>query len=167
MEKKLLFVAAICCVFILGSCKSKTSAYKNAYDQAQQDRDGYWDKEEEEDDYSEVRTTEEVSYEAVRERPKAPETLSRVSEKDEDDLSGVKRYGVVIGVFQNITNATSLKERMYAEGYRPVVAKNEKGMYRVIVSSFNSRTDANRARDDFKTKYKPNFKDAWVLERKY
>ena len=155
MKKNLLFFAAICCIFVLGSCKSKSSAYKNAYDQAQSN-DKYW---EDEDDDTEVLTTEEVSYESIRQE--------KINTVQGEDLSGLKRYSVVIGAFQNRTNAISLKERMVDEGYRPVVAENDFGMLRVIVSSFDSRADAARARDAFKSKYKPNFQDAWLLERKY
>ena len=157
MKKNLLFFAAISCIFVLGSCKSKSSAYKNAYDQAQSN-DKYWEDEDEDD--TEVLTTEEVSYESIRQ-----EKINTV--KGEDDLSGLKKYAVVIGSFQNRTNAIALKERMIDEGYRPVVAENDFGMLRVIVSSFDSRADAARARDAFKSKYKPNFQDAWLLERKY
>ena len=157
MKKYLLFVAAISCVFVLGSCKSKSSAYKNAYDQAQ-NNDKYW--EDEEEDVPEVRTTEEVSYESIKK-----EEVKTV--KGEDDLSGLKKYAVVIGSFKNRTNAVAMKERMIDEGYRAIIAEGYEGWYRVIVSSFDSRADATRARDAFKSKYAPGFKDAWLLERKY
>ena len=154
MKKILLFVAVICCVFAMESCKSKSSAYKNAYDQAMAN-DTHWDVE----DDAEVLTTEEVSYESVRQ-----ETVNVVQG---EDLSGLKRYSVVIGSFQNRTNAFSLKDRMTSEGYRPMVAENDLGMLRVIIASFDNRADAVRARDAFKAKYAPGFKDAWLLERRY
>ena len=153
MKKIFLFGAAICCMFTLGSCKSKSSAYKTAYEQAKTN-DKYW-----EDDDTEVLTTEEVSYESVRQE--------KVNVVQGEDLSGLKRFSVVIGSFQNRTNAFGLKDRMTREGYRPVIAENDFGMYRVIVSSFDSRTDAAKSRDAFKAKYKPGFQDAWLLERKY
>ena len=153
MKKILLFGAAICCIFILGSCKSKSSAYKTAYEQAKSD-DAKWD----EYDDTEVLTSEEVSYESVRQ-----EIVKPVSG---EDVSGLKRYSVVIGSFKNRTNAFSLKERMVDEGYRPVVAENDLGMLRVIVTSFDNRADAARSRDAIKTKYAPNFQDAWLLERR-
>lgn len=154
MKKILLFGAAICCVFLLGSCKSKSSAYKTAYEQAKTN-DNYWDA----DDDTEVLTSEEVSYESFR-----PENVNTLQG---EDVSGLKRYSVVIGAFQNRTNAFSLKDRMTAEGYKPVVAENDFGMLRVIVASFDNRNDAVRARDAFKRKYAPNFQDAWLLERSF
>ena len=152
MKKILLFVAAICCLFAMESCKSKSSAYKNAYDQAKA-TDTSWEIE----DDTEVLTTEEVSYESVRQ-----ENVKMVQGE-----SGLKRYSVVIGSFQNRTNAFSLKDRMTVEGYRPVIAENDFGMMRVIVASFDNRNDAVRARDAFKSKYAPGFKDAWLLDRGY
>ena len=155
MKKILLLGAAMCCIFILGSCKSKSSAYKMAYEQAKAD-DYDW---EDDDDYSEVLTTEEVSYESVKQE--------RVRPVSGEDVSGLKKYSVVIGSFKNRTNAFSLKERIADDGYRPVVAENDLGMLRVIITSFDSKADAARSRDAIKSKYAPNFHDAWLLERRY
>ncbi|MDR0698014.1 MAG: SPOR domain-containing protein [Tannerella sp.] len=157
MKKILLFGAAICCVFVLGSCKSKSSAYKTAYEQAKSN-DNTWQDEEEEDD-SEVLTTEEISYESVKQE--------KVKPASGEDAAGLKRYSVVIGSFKNRVNAYSLKERMIEEGYKSVVAENDFGMLRVIVASFDSKADAARSRDALKSKYAPNFHDAWLLERQY
>ena len=82
-----------------------------------------------------------------------------------EDAGNLKRYSVVVGSFQNHTNARSLKERMQADGYRPVLATNEQGMLRVIVSSFDSREEAASSRDAIKARYAPNFQDAWLLEK--
>ncbi|MDR3308524.1 MAG: SPOR domain-containing protein [Tannerella sp.] len=158
MKKILLFGTALCCVLMLGSCKSKSSAYKQAYEQAKSN-DTYDDLD---DDNTEVLTTEEVSYTSTK--SDKTEKLKTLSGEDE---SGLKKYSVVIGSFKNRTNAYSLKERMLDEGYRPVVAENDYGMLRVIVTSFDSKADAARSRDAVKSKYAPNFQDAWLLERKY
>jgi len=155
MKKIVLFGAAICCMFTLGSCKSKSSAYRTAYEQAKSN-DRYW---EEVEDDTEVLTTEEISYESVR-----PE---RVNVLQGEDLTGLKRYSVVIGAFDVRTNAYGLKDRMTNEGYKPLIVENDRGMLRVIVASFDNRADAVRARDAFKIKYAPNFSDAWLLERQY
>lgn len=156
MKKILLFGVAICCVFMLGSCKSKSSAYKTAYEQAKSN-DNEWV--EEEDDDTEVLTSEEISYESVRQE--------KVKPAQGEDGSGLKKYSVVIGSFKNRTNAYSLKERMADEGYMPIIAENDFGMLRVIVTSFDSKADAARSRDAIKSKYDPNFQDAWLLERQY
>ena len=155
MKKILLFVAAICCMLILGSCKSKSSAYKTAYEQAKSNETVLEDLDEEE----EVAViTKDVSYESTRQ-----ESVKPVSG---EDASGLKKYSVVIGSFQNRTNAFGLKDRMVKEGYRPVVAETETGWLRVIVSSFDTRAEAAKSRDAIKAKHAPNFNDAWLLERK-
>jgi cell division protein FtsN len=145
---------------MLSSCKSKSSAYKQAYEQARSNDD--YEEDEFENDETEVRANEEVSYSSSKsDKSEKIKVLSGESE------AGLKKYSVVIGSFKNRTNAYSLKERMADEGYRPVVAENDYGMLRVIVTSFDSKTDAARSRDNIKSKYAPNFQDAWLLERKY
>jgi cell division septation protein DedD len=79
----------------------------------------------------------------------------------------LRRYSVVIGSFKNKTNAYALKERMQNAGYKAILAQNEEGMLRVIVSSFDEKADAADSRDAIKAKYAPNFQDAWLLERQY
>jgi cell division septation protein DedD len=74
-------------------------------------------------------------------------------------------YSVVIGSFVNRTNAVSLKERMQAKGYSPVLAQNKDGMYRVIVATFNDRAGAIAEKDRVKDQFYPEFQDAWLLEQ--
>jgi cell division protein FtsN len=155
MKKLILIIAVTCGIICLGSCKSKSSAYKTAYEQAKtNDRVPSY---EETDEY-ETPTGEEISYESVRQ-----ESVKPVSG---ENASGLKKYSVVIGSFKNKTNAYSLKERMVAEGYAPVIAENDYGMLRVIVTSFESKPEAVRSRDNIKIRYEPNFQDAWILERR-
>ena len=154
MKKILLFGVAICCILMFGSCKSKQSAYKTAYEQAASDDDDYYV-----DLDEEVITTEEVSYEPVRTEQMKP--LSG------ENASGLRRYSVVIGAFGVKTNAYSQKERMIDEGYIPVIMENNAGLLRVIVTTFDTRADAVRSRDNFKRKYAPNFQDAWIFDRGY
>ncbi len=56
---------------------------------------------------------------------------------------------------------------MQNEGYTPVLGENEQGMLRVIVTSFETKAEAEKSRDAIRSKYRPNFQDAWVLERTY
>lgn len=156
MKNILLIAVAICSVLFLGSCKSKSSAYKTAYEQAKANDSKY---QAYEDDDTETATGEEISYESVKQESIKPTSG--------EDSKGLKKYSVVIGSFKLRTNAYSLKERMIAEGYNPIVAENDLGMLRVIVTSFDSRNDAAKSRDAIKSKYRPNFQDAWLLERVY
>ncbi len=154
------------CLLAFGSCKPKQSAYKAAYEQAK----------EKETTAPVTEAAEEVdTYEEEEIAPVSkPKTTSNESTRTEkitavagENASHLKRYSVVIGSFQNKTNAYSLKERMQNEGYNAVLAENEQGMLRVIVSSFDDKSDAAASRDAIKAKYAPNFQDAWLLERDY
>jgi cell division protein FtsN len=159
MKKIILIVTVICGIISLESCKSKSSAYKTAYEQAKANDKAIAYEDENEGDEEEVATGEEISYESVKQ-----ESVKPVSG---ENATGLKKYSVVIGSFKNKTNAYSLKERMMDEGYNPVIAENEYGMLRVIITSFDSKPEAIRSRDNVKKKYEPNFRDAWILERTY
>ena len=163
MNKIWLFGAAISMVLAFGSCKPKQSAYKAAYEQA---------KEKESTAPVEVVEQEEEVVEEVapvsKPRTSTATTRSeRISAAQGEDASRLKRYSVVIGSFKNKTNAYALKERMQNDGYNAVLGENEQGMLRVIVASFNDKADAADSRDAIKSKYAPNFQDAWLLERQY
>ncbi|MDR2920455.1 MAG: SPOR domain-containing protein [Tannerella sp.] len=156
--KKVSFLLISLCIIMLGtSCKSKQSAYKTAYEQAK---------------------TKEMETGPVVEDDIAPVTKSKTPTSSTprqekinpvagEDGSGLKLYSVVIGSFQNRTNAYSLKERMQNDGYMPILGENEQGMLRVILTSHENRQDAERSRDAIRQKYYPNFQDAWLLERQY
>ena len=163
MNKIWLFASALCMVMAFGSCKPKQSAYKAAYEQAR-----------EKSDSGEI-------YQYVDEANPAMEPISkpRTNTADEttrqekitaatgEDASMLKRFSVVIGSFTNSDNAYSLKNRMTADGYNAVLGRNERGMLRVIVSSFDSKADAVYSRENIKARYAPQFHDAWILENYY
>lgn len=160
MNKIWLLGASVCMVLAFGSCKPKQSAYKAAYEQAKEKET--------------TAPVEMVQEEVVEEEvtPVSKPRTSSVSTRSErvnvaagEDASRLKQYSVVIGSFKNKTNAYSLKERMQNAGYNAVIAENEQGMLRVIVSSFNDKADAVDSRDAIKAKYAPQFQDAWILDR--
>lgn len=158
MKKVLIASFALALAFGLGSCKSKKSAYRQAYEQAKQREIA-----------TQESTVKAVTYEEPVAAPPAqvaPISVrkERVSTLDGENASHLRRYSVVIGSFQNPTNARSLKERMVARGYNAVLARNEVGMMRVIVSSFDSREEAAASRDAIKARFAPEFSDAWILE---
>ena len=63
------------------------------------------------------------------------------------------------------TNATARQKNFRDKGFDAILVKNEKGMYRVIVSSFDTKEAAQESRDLVKLKYDVN--DAWILENQY
>ena len=155
MKKIGLFIIALCMVLTFGSsCKSKQSAYQAAYEQAKaREMAGQADNNEI------TPVTKPIASNETRQE--------RITPVAGENASGLKLYSVVIGSFTNSTNAYSLKERMQNEGYTPVLAENEQRMLRVIVTSFDNRADAERSRDAIRSRYYPNFQDAWILQRSY
>jgi cell division septation protein DedD len=183
--KKIGFIVTLLALVLMCfvSCKSRRHAYKAAYEQAQDDN---------EEDFSEVDyyadepelpppppptplpTEPQPAPPSLAERaqlapPAAPPTPRRekiVAVSGEDD-NKIKLYSVVIGSFVTKANAYSLKERMQEEGYMPVLGENEQGMLRVILTSHETKLEAENSRADIRARYRPEFQDAWILERKY
>lgn len=161
MMKKVQYVAIVAIALLaagaMTSCKPKQSAYKAVMERAQQREIA---KEAEETPKDEIIP---VVTDNADVRPE------KVTPALGEDASGLRRYSVVIGSFLSVTNANSLKARMADQGYNPILAQNEQGMYRVIVTSFDDKSDAVRSRESIKSMYadKGLFQDAWILERTY
>lgn len=156
MKKIVIACSVLTLAFGLGSCRSKKSAYRQAYEQAKQ---------------REIATQDDarsIAYEGATSTASSAQPISvrkeKISTIEGENSSNLKRFSVVIGSFQNPTNARALKDRMVSKGYNAVLAKNEYGMLRVIVSSFNTREEAAASRDAVKARFSPDFKDAWLLE---
>ena len=153
--KKVIFASlALISLVSLSSCKAKQSAYRKAYEQAKQREVATQD------------TKPAAEYEAPAASTAAPVTVrkERVSTYSGEDTTRLKRFSVVVGSFQNPTNARSLKERMEGQGYNAVLATNDAGMLRVIVASYDTRDEAVASRDAIRSRFAPDFKDAWLLE---
>ena len=72
------------------------------------------------------------------------------------------KYHVVVGSFTKQANAQGLQKTLNAEGNKAIIVINEKGMYRVLIASFN---DYNQAHVKIK-EIANRFADAWVLVQK-
>ena len=164
MKKVVVLGMGLCVALAFSSCKSSESAYKKAYEKAKQ---------QELADASAASPTTEAPAEIVapvETAPVAPVTSAPVREEKVELVSGegLRAYSVVCGSFGVKSNADGLKAQMDNEGYNAKVVYNaQNNMYRVIVESFDTRSEAARARDAFKAKY-PNRKDfqgAWLLYR--
>jgi len=145
----LLWGLSIVLLFSLDACKPKESAYKAAYDAAKA-------REIQDNQVTEVTPVSKPSYSSNESVQK-----ERVTVVDGD---GIKQFSVVIGSFLNRTNAVSLKERMTNQGFRSFLVQNERGMYRVIVATYNDKGSAVSERERVKDKYYPEFQDAWILD---
>ncbi|MDR0547580.1 MAG: SPOR domain-containing protein [Dysgonamonadaceae bacterium] len=160
MKSKVLIWGTASLLLMLVACKSTPSGYKNVYEAAQA--------------RSTVKQDAPVTPVPSYSTPVAPNTPStpsqssfRVEKLTSVDGTGIKQFSVVIGSFVNKTNAESLKNRMKTQGYNALLAQNEKEMYRVIVATFDNKSDAISALNALKEKFAPNFSDAWLLEQGY
>lgn len=154
MKTRKIWAASAALMMVLGfsACKPKESAYRAAYERAKQREVVQAE--------SQDNVEPMINESAVR--------AERVNPAAGENASGLRAYSVVIGSFQNLTNARSLKERMQGEGFaEAMLAQNEQGMYRVIITSFDTKQEAVRSRENIKAQFAPLFSDAWILERAY
>ncbi|MDD4992663.1 MAG: SPOR domain-containing protein [Paludibacter sp.] len=81
---------------------------------------------------------------------------------DGESASMNYKYHVVVGSFSKQDNAKGLKTTLKAEGNNALIVVNEKGMYRVLIASFNDYKEAHARIKQISTR----FPDAWVLVKK-
>ncbi|HJC95672.1 MAG TPA: SPOR domain-containing protein [Candidatus Phocaeicola gallinarum] len=167
MKKVVVLGMGLCVALAFSSCKSNESAYKRAYEKAKQQ------------ELAEAANAAETTAPAepapvVEPAPVTTpvETTAPVREERVELVSGngLKAYSVICGSFGVKANADGLKTWLDNEGYNAKVVYNaERNMYRVAVESFDTRSEAVRARDAFKAKYpnRDDFQEAWLLSRVY
>lgn len=162
MKKNIVLCAGLCVVLALSSCKSKESAYKKMYDKAQARQ---------ESQVTEPAVTETPVVAPIVEKP-ATETTTvdngdNVAVRSENVTlisgSGLKNFSVVVGSFSVRANADGLQKKLKNAGYdAQIVYNSEKGTYRVISSTFDTKNEAVRSRDQFRNTYS----GAWLLYKK-
>lgn len=162
MKKLVVLGMGLCVALAFSSCKSSESAYKKAYEKAKQQ------------ELAEAPAAEQVEAAPVAAAPvtTAPVSVGTVREEKVELVSGegLKAYSVVCGSFGVKANAEGLKEYLDGQGYSAKVVYNpERNMYRVIAASYDDRTQAAQARDQFKAKYpnREDFQKSWLLYRVY
>lgn len=170
MKKQVVCLGmGLCVALAFSSCKSSQSAYRKAYEKAQQQELANQQQEAAPVEAIPVVTapTEPVVVEstpvAAPQNDVRHEKVTVVSGAD-----GLLDYSIVCGSFGIKANAEGLKAYLEGEGYSPVIVFNaDAAMYRVVVSTYADRASAAAARDAFKAKY-PNRKDfqgSWLLYR--
>ncbi len=171
MKKNLLLTLGLCSAVLLTGCKSKESAFRQAYEKAKA--------QEVENEQQAATTTQETATQTVAVTP-VTTTETPVTAADNSDVrtingdisvtrgNALKTYSVVVGSFVTEANANALMGRLQSEGYDSRVVKTNEtikgktGWYRVIASSYDDKTSAVQSRGALKAKYP----DAWVLYRK-
>lgn len=174
MNSKLLGIGlALALIVGFGSCKPKQSAYKSVYEAAK------------EREMEENTPTTSVSRPATTTPTYSSSSNESVRKEKvtpvyESDASGLKAYSVVIAAMAMKPGAESLKQRIEKEGYNVILARNEQGMYRVIIASSDSKEQAVAKKNEIlerfhemgseatlKNKFGIPFNDWWILQREY
>ena len=157
MRKSVLF-GLLSLMVVLASCKSKESAYKQAYEKA---------KAQENTEQIQVNAPVAVTPVAAPTNDNYDQTPVRQEQVAVVSVSGdLKPYSVVCGSFSLQANAQALKEYLLGEGYKAGIVKNvEKNMFRVIIGSYDTKPEAAKAREAFKVKYptRADFQGSWIL----
>ena len=160
MKKLSVLSFGLCAVLALASCgTSKESAYKKAYEKAQQQE----------------QTTEPVTTEPVV-TPLQTTTPSEATNTEVDNAtvrqedvslvsgSGLQNFSVVVGSFSLKANAEGLANTLKSAGYDAQIAFNQdRNMYRVIASTFVDKAGAVKSRNALRAGKYP---DAWLLFKK-
>ena len=150
----------MCVAMAFTGCKSSESAYKKAYDKAKAN------------EATEVRTEPEQTYvPEVTQVVETPVTQTQVVDNMDNtpvrqeavsvvDGAGLKNFSVVVGSFSVRANAEGVQQRLKSAGYQAQLAYNqERNMYRVVASTFDSKNDAVNSRNQLRATYP----DAWLL----
>lgn len=162
MKKFFVLCAGFCLAVSFTGCKSSESAYKKAYEKAQAQAA------QQQQITTPVEQTETPVVTPVVTKPvdqtKVVDNLDNVTVRQERvsvvNGAGLKNFSVVVGSFSVIANAEGLQQRLKNGGYNAQIVKNEeRNMYRVVASTFDSKADAVQSRDQLRATYP----DAWLL----
>ena len=161
MKKSVLF-GLLSVLLVFASCKSKESAYKQAYEKAKAQES------------AQVQVNAPVQVTPVATTPVTSDNYDQTPVRQEQvaavSVTGtLKAYSVVCGSFSLQANAQGLKDYLVGEGYAAGIVKNvDNNMFRVIIGSYDTKAEAARAREAFKVKYpsRADFQGAWILLNK-
>ena len=173
MKKYTLICAAVCAAMAFTSCKSSESAYKQAYLKAKQQEELPQRQQAEQQTAAVVEQTETAVVTPLQE--KAADNTQVLDNGDnvqvrQENVSvvngeGLNNFSVVVGSFSLKANAEGLQSTLKQQGYNAqvVVNKNvEPAMYRVIATTFATKSEAAASRASLKEK----FPGAWLLYAK-
>ncbi len=161
MKKYIVLCAGLCLAMVLTGCKSKESAYKQAYEKAKA-------AEAAQTAAAETVVEETPVVTPVQTRPvtqtKVVDNVDNVAVRQERvsvvNGAGLSNFSVVVGSFSVIANAEGLQQKLKNAGYSAQIVKNdERNMYRVVASTFADKASAVQSRDQLRNTYP----DAWLL----
>ena len=177
MKKYTLICAAVCAAMAFTSCKSSESAYKQAYLKAKQQEE-LQQRQQAEQQAAEQQAAVVEQKEAAVVTPLQEKAADNTQVLDNGDNvqvrqeavsvvngDGLNNFSVVVGSFSLKANAEGLQQTLRQQGYNAqvVVNKNvEPAMYRVIATTFATKSEAAASRASLQEKYP----GAWLLYAK-
>ena len=172
-----MICAALCAALMFTGCKSSESAYKQAYLKAKQ-------QEELQQQQEAQAQAQEQAAQAVQEQennvvvPMEEKPVTETQVVDNADNvpvrqetvsvvagAGLKNFSVVVGSFSLKANAEGLQQTLNNQGYSAQVVVNNQvspAMYRVVATTFDSKSEAAASRNALQEKYP----GAWLLYAK-
>jgi len=174
MKQYLVLGLAVCAATLLGSCKSKESAYRQAYEKAKAQQTTTNN-----DETTTVRVTPQTTESGQQTVSVTPVTPTPVAEDNSDvrTIQGgvevvngekLRTYSVVVGSFITQANAEGLTSQLKSKGYAARVVKTNEtinghtGWFRVIASSYDDKASAVQSKSELIGKYP----GAWILRDK-
>lgn len=167
-----MLCAGFALVVSFTSCKSSESAYKKAYEKAQAQAAAQ--------QAQQVQQGQQMQQQPVQTIIETPvvtpvQTMPANGGQIVDNNDNVqirqervtmvngaylRNYSVVVGSFSVIANAEGLQQRLRNAGYNAQIVKNDdRNMYRVVASTFDTKSEAVASRDQLRASYP----DAWLL----
>ena len=158
MKKLSVLCAGMCAVLALASCgTSKESAYKKAYEKAQQQEQAPVAQEP-------VVTPLETTTPTESTNTEVDNATVRQENVDLIMGSGLSNYSVVVGSFSLKANAEGLANTLKSAGYEAqIVFNGSRNMYRVVAATFADKSGAVKSRNQLRAGKYP---DAWLLLKK-
>jgi len=154
----------LCATLLITGCKSKESAYRKAYDKAKAaETETVATPVNTESDVPVVTPLVEKNVNQTQVTDNSDNVTVRQEAVSVINGSGLRNFSVVVGSFSLPANAQGLQNQLKAAGYDAQIVKNmERNLYRVVASTHDTKADAVRSRDQFRSKYP----DAWLLYNK-
>lgn len=161
MKKYVVLCAGLCLAMAFTGCKSKESAYKQAYEKAKAAEAAQAGIVQQPATETPVVTpVQTVTVNNTRVVDNADNVTVRQERVSVVNGVGLRDFSVVVGSFSVIANAEGLQQRLKNAGYAAQIVKNEeRNMYRVVASTFDDKASAVQSRDELRADYP----DAWLL----
>ncbi len=112
-----------------------------------------------------VKKEEPSSPASATEEAAAPDTITVREEKLVETVTTPvpkEKYFVIIGSFRIPANVEKYKKMLVGEGFQPFVLKNEAGLYRVAVFSYDDEQSAREKIRAIRQAF-PQHGDTWLL----